>query len=63
MSGGGGRVKVPPPPSPEPTPLVGEELDETKRKVSKRAKRGRASTILAGKMMDERDNIYRTILG
>lgn len=71
---GGGRPKIskPPPepeplPEPEPAPMPVEamEMEEAKKGVRKRAKRaaGRASTILAGRMMSERDSILKDTLG
>jgi len=43
---------LPPEPSPAPMPLVMEETEEAKRRVKKR-RRGRASTILAGRLVSE----------
>ena len=69
MSGlGGGKPKVdtPPDPAPSPTPIPGREEDEAKKKVRIRAKRGgRESTILAGRLMSNRNdtNILKTKLG
>jgi len=63
---GGGSPKPPPAPAPTPTPVAGREEEEAKKKVRMRAKYGgRQSTILAGRMMSERDNnnILKTKLG
>ena len=57
--GGGKRpkVQVPVEPDPTPQPIPGREEEEAKKKVRKRARRGgRESTILAGRMMSERNN-------
>lgn len=47
------RVKPPPPPPPSPMPLEREEMEGAKQRVRRR-KKGRASTILAGRLMSER---------
>lgn len=54
----------PPEPSPVPMPILGREEEEAKKKVRRRAgKTGRRSTILAGKMMKQRNSILKTSLG
>ena len=57
MGGGGRKPRVPAPPPPAPMPKVQEEVEEAKKKVKKRARiaRGLESTILAGRMMTERE--------
>ena len=56
------NIDTPPDPSPQPMPIAGREEDEAKKKI--RARRGgRASTILAGKMMSQTGNILNTKLG
>jgi len=52
MTGGGGKPRIPAPPPPSPTPMVQEEVEEAKRLVRKKP-RGRAATILAGRLMSE----------
>lgn len=65
----GGRPKsIKPPKDPDPSPIPMElpEMDEAKKKVRRRARRGgRESTRLAGKMMSERNDtsILKTKLG
>ncbi len=64
--GGGSRrpkIQVPIEPDPIPTPIPGREIDEAKKKIRKRAGRGRQQNILAGRMMSQRGNILNTRLG
>lgn len=65
MTGGGGRrPKLPEEPSPSPMPMELPEMEEAKKRVRRRAKKkGRASTILAGRMMSERGTELKSILG
>ncbi len=63
---GGSRPKVivPEEPAPSPMPIAGREEDEAKKKVRKRARRGgRESTILAGRLTSNRNDILKTQLG
>ena len=65
MGGGSKRPKIVSAiePDPTPTPIPGREIDEAKKKVRKRAGRGRQQNILAGQMMSQRGNILNTQLG
>ncbi|MHC4121943.1 MAG: hypothetical protein ACYSSI_00085 [Planctomycetota bacterium] len=65
MTGKPNRVvaaALPKPISPSPMPVPGREEKEAKKKARKGA-RGRASTILAGRMMASRNDILKTRLG
>jgi len=60
------NILVPPSPDPSPEPMELPEMEEAKKKARRRAKKkGRASTILAGRMMSGRndDSILKTKLG
>ena len=64
--GANGKKALPKPitPSPSPVPMELPEIEEAKRKVRGRAKKkGRAATILAGRMMAERGTGLKNILG
>lgn len=65
MTGSGSRPNIVTPPDldPIPTPIPGREIDEAKKKVQKRAGRGRQQNILAGRLMTQRGNILNTRLG
>lgn len=66
MSGGGGKkIATPKDPDPVATPIPGREESEAKRKTraSAQQRRGRASTILAGKLTSQQGNILNTRLG
>ncbi len=67
MTGGGKpKFRAPEELSPAPTPLAQPEMEEAKKKVRRRARRGgRESTRLAGRMMSERNDtsILKTKLG
>jgi len=55
------RIPTPPPePSPAPMPLTLEETEEAKRRAGGTRRRGRASTILAGRLMSKQG---KTLLG
>lgn len=54
---------VPTEPDPSPTPIPGREITEAKKKVQKRAGRGRQQNILAGRLMAQRNDILNTRLG
>ena len=63
MTGSRPNIQVPIEPDPTPMPIPGREIDEAKKKVRKRAGRGRQQNILAGRMMAQRSNILNTRLG
>ncbi len=48
---------------PSPKSIPGREEEQAKKKVRKRAGRGRQQNILAGQMMSQRNNILNTRLG
>lgn len=53
----GKRPRLPAEPDPDPTFMAIEETEEAKKKVRKRAEGGgREATILAGRMMAERQS-------
>lgn len=56
------KIKPIPDPDPSPTPLMGGEIQSAKARIKKR-KRGRKSTILAGRMMAGRKQILKTKIG
>ena len=58
------KIQTPAEPAPSPQPIVGREEEEAKKKVRRRARRGgRESTILAGRMTSQRNDILKTRLG
>lgn len=64
MTGGSRKPDPPPEVDPTPTPIVGREEDEAKKKVKKRAGKGRQENILAGRLMSQRGgNLLNTRLG
>jgi hypothetical protein len=63
---GGRRPNIVAPPEPDPTPqsILGREIDEAKKKVGRRAGKGRQQNILAGRLTAQRGgNILNTRLG
>ena len=64
MGGGAHKPDTPPDPAPTPTPVIGREQEEAKKKVKQR-QGGRASTIFAGRLNEQRNNtnILKTRLG
>ncbi len=63
MTGSGRKPDPLPKVDPSPTLIPGREISEAKKKVRKRAGKGRQQNILAGKMMAQRGNILKTQLG
>ncbi len=65
MTGSGRKIDKPVDPDPAPTPIAGREEEEAKKKVRKRARGGRDSTILAGRFNQQSggNNILNTRLG
>jgi len=64
MTGGRPKIQTPADPAASPQPIPGREEEEAKKKVRQRARRGgRESTILAGRMTAQRNNILKTELG
>ena len=66
MGGGSKRPRIEVPAEPDPTPqlIPGREEEEAKKKVRRKAKRGgRESTILAGRMTAQRNDVLKTRLG
>ena len=61
---GGKSPDIPPEAAPTPTPVIGREQEEAKKKVKQR-QGGRASTIFAGRLNEQRNNtnILKTRLG
>lgn len=58
------KIQVPEEPGPSPMPIRGREEEEAKKKVRLKARRrGRESTILAGRMTAQLNNILKTRLG
>jgi len=63
MGGGVHKPDIPPEPAPTATPVMGREQEEAKKKVKQR-QGGRASTIFAGRLNEQRNNtILNTRLG
>ena len=62
MTGGSRKPDPLPQLDPSPRPIPGREISEAKKKVRKRAGKGRQQNILAGQMMAQRNNILNTKL-
>lgn len=63
MTGGSRKPDAPPKPDPSPMLIPGREVGEAKKKIRKRAGKGRQQNILAGQMMSQRGNVLNTKLG
>jgi len=57
------NIDTPPTPAPTPQPIPGREEEEAKKKLRRRTGRGRASTILAGRLNANNRTILNTSLG